>query len=46
MALGSEEAWVMNAVSHEYDGMDEYRREAHSGPFEGVPYDWRRSRDG
>jgi dTDP-4-dehydrorhamnose 3,5-epimerase len=46
MALGSEEAWVLNAVSHEYDGMDEYRRDAHSGPFEGVPYDWRRSRDG
>lgn len=32
MALGTEEAWILNLVSHEYDGCDEHRRDPHSGP--------------
>ena len=40
------EAWVLNAVSHEYDGTDEWRRDAHAGPCLGKEYEWRRSRDG
>lgn len=47
MALpGYGEAWVLNAVSHEYDGTDEWRRDAHAGPCDGQQYEWRRSRDG
>jgi len=47
MALpGYGEAWVLNAVSHEYDGTDEWRRDAHAGPCAGVRHEWRRSRDG
>jgi len=47
MALpGYGEAVVLNAVSIEYDGTDEWRRDAHAGPFDGVGYLWRRSRDG
>jgi hypothetical protein len=47
MALpGYGEAVVLNAVSVEYDGTDEWRRDAHAGPFRGVEYLWRRSRDG
>lgn len=48
MALhGYGEAVVLNAVSHEYDGTDEWRRAANAGPAEGSwPYDWRRNRDG
>lgn len=47
MALpGYGEALVLNAVSHEYDGTDEWRRDAHAGPWVGQPYDWRRNRDG
>jgi len=47
MALpGYGEAHVLNAVSHEYDGTDEWRRNAHAGPATGKDYDWRRSRDG
>lgn len=40
------EAWVLNAVSHEYDGTDEWRRGAHEGPCFGKEYEWRRNRDG
>lgn len=47
MALpGYGEAHVLNAVSHEYDGTDEWRRDAHAGPAVGKGYEWRRSRDG
>lgn len=48
MALpGYGEAAVLNAVSMEYDGTDEWRRDAHAGPAGGAwPYDWRRNRDG
>jgi dTDP-4-dehydrorhamnose 3,5-epimerase len=47
MALhGYGEAHVLNAVSEEYDGTDEFRRDAHAGPCAGVQYEWRRSRDG
>jgi dTDP-4-dehydrorhamnose 3,5-epimerase len=47
MALpGYGEAHVLNAVSHEYDGTDEWRRDAHAGPCAGVHHEWRRSRDG
>lgn len=46
MALGNEEAWVMNCVSHEYDGTDEYRRPADAGPTPAHEYDWHRRRDG
>jgi len=47
MALpGYGEAHVLNAVSHEYDGTDEWRRDAHAGPCTGVRHEWRRSRDG
>jgi len=47
MALpGYGEALVLNAVSHEYDGMDEWRRDAHAGPCVGKDYEWRRNRDG
>lgn len=46
MNLGQEESWVVNCVSHEYDGTDEFRRPADSGPEDGIPYDWRQRRDG
>lgn len=47
MALpGYGEALMLNAVSHEYDGTDEWRRDAHAGPWLGQQYEWRRSRDG
>jgi dTDP-4-dehydrorhamnose 3,5-epimerase len=46
MALGNEEAWVLNLVSEEYTGMDEMRRPPHEGPWPDVAYVWRRNRDG
>lgn len=46
MALGTEEAWVVNLVSVEYDGTLEWRRAAHQGPSTIMEYNWRRSRDG
>lgn len=47
MALpGYGEALVLNAVSHEYDGTDEWRRDAHAGPCVGKDYEWKRNRDG
>lgn len=39
-------AWVLNLTTHEYDGTDEFRRPADAGPAPGIPYDWRRCRDG
>lgn len=44
--IGTEDAWVLNLTSAEYSGALEYRRAADAGPAPGVPYDWRRSRDG
>lgn len=41
-ALGNEEAWVLNLVSHEYDGTDEWRADPHSHE----EYNWNRSVDG
>ncbi len=46
MALGSDESWVLNLVSREYDGTDEFRRAAHEGPSPIKPYDWQQKRDG
>jgi len=40
-ALGNEESWVLNMVSHEYDGTDEWRCDPHSHAF-----NWNRSFDG
>ena len=46
MNIGNEESWILNCVSHEYTGADEFRRAANSGPVHGIPYNWRQSRDG
>jgi dTDP-4-dehydrorhamnose 3,5-epimerase len=46
MALGNEPAHVLNLCSQEYTGMDEWRRDAHSGPDTMTSYEWRRNRDG
>lgn len=46
VALGNEPSVVLNLVSREYDGSDEYRRDAAYGPVDGVAYDWHRRRDG
>lgn len=43
---GPGDATILNLVSHEYDGSDEYRRPADRGPDVGVDYDWRHRRDG
>lgn len=44
-AISETPAIVLNAVSREYDGTDEYRRPADS-PGEGLSYDWHGRRDG
>lgn len=44
-AISLTPAIVLNAVSREYDGTDEYRRPADS-PAEGAFYDWHGRRDG
>lgn len=43
---GPGDALVVNLCSEEHDGGDEWRRPADAGPCDGVPYDWRRRRDG
>jgi len=48
---GPERAVILNCVSHEYDGTDEWRRPADAGPefvryIEDSAYNWRRRRDG
>lgn len=40
------EAWIVNMCSHEYDGTDEWRRDARTGPSGSMAYDWRSSVDG
>ena len=40
-ALGNEESWVLNLVSHEYDGTDEWRIDPHAHAF-----DWDQRFDG
>jgi dTDP-4-dehydrorhamnose 3,5-epimerase len=40
-ALGQEDSWVLNLVSHEYDGTDEWRCDPHSHAF-----NWNRRFDG
>ena len=45
-SIGQSESWILNLCSHEYNGMDEYRRGAHEGPYEGVPFDWNEKVDG
>jgi dTDP-4-dehydrorhamnose 3,5-epimerase len=44
-AISETPAIVLNAVSREYDGTDEYRRPADS-PADGMTYDWHGRRDG
>jgi dTDP-4-dehydrorhamnose 3,5-epimerase-like enzyme len=46
IALGTEQAVVLNLVSHEYSGTDEWRRPANEGPTVFKQYEWRRNRDG
>ena len=43
---GDGEAWILNTVSHEYDGTDEWRRPAHAGPTPALHYDWHATSDG
>ncbi len=45
-ALGDEEAWVLNLCSMEYTGTDEWRRPAHGGPLDSMPFDWNMEIDG
>ena len=40
------DSWILNLCSHEYDGTDEWRREAHSGPWDGAQYAWNYVCDG
>lgn len=44
--LGSTESWILNLVSHEYDGTDEYRRPADAGPTADIDFDWHARVDG
>lgn len=44
--IGSSDSWILNICSEEYDGTDEYRRGAHSGPVHGVNWDWSPMIDG
>lgn len=44
--VGTETASIMNCVTTEWTGSDEFRRGADEGPVEGVPYDWHARRDG
>lgn len=47
IALGSEDARVLNLVSHSYDGQQERRCDPHGPVAPGLPpWDWRASRDG
>lgn len=46
LALGNEEAWVLNLCSEQYDGTDEWRRGADAGPVPEMPFDWRQGVDG
>ena len=45
-SIGETESWVLNLCSHEYDGTDEWRRPAHSGPSKNVDFDWNQGVDG
>jgi len=45
-SIGQEESWILNLCTHEYDGTDEYRRDAHEGPWINVPFDWNKCVDG
>lgn len=45
-SIGQEEAWVLNLCSHEYDGTDEWRRPAHSGPSNNLTFNWNKEVDG
>lgn len=38
-------AGVVNCVTHEWDGTDEFRRRPADGPADGVDYDWHRRVD-
>jgi len=41
-AIGTQESWVLNLCSQEYDGTDEWRRPAHSGPADDVSFNWKK----
>lgn len=47
-AIGSDESFVLNLCSHEYDGTDEFRRDPHAGPSSllDVAFDWNAGVDG